>query len=875
MDQKKKKTPEFWRYAAFLIVLFGIFIWLSSGLMNLQLKQSEEYKEKADETRTKTIALRGKRGSITSADSVVLAKDVEIYNVTFQKDATANTKALYKKYTQSILDTIDIIERNGSTIDVSYVIRRKPEPKEVEEEDEFGNIIKTTYDPNPEVAVGDWEFHFGSGVSDTVLETREKQWRSNNYLTNTKKYKTAEQCLEALQTRYQFDVIEEENNIKLSEETKLKVMAIYSEMQMNIFNSQPIVISKDVPFETVIEIETRSAMLPGMGIEVGTKRVYPRSTLASQIIGYTGAIPTRDMWLELQAKGYSYNDTIGRDGIESSMEEWLTANSSLRKGYRTVERDQMSRVIREIGEATQPQDGNNVKLTLNAAYQQEAERCIARNVNEVRDTQEKKLKNESWLEANKNDIHKRKWDQYPLQLAQHGCLIVLDMEDRVLALANYPTYDLNALVQGGDAALEILQDDRNLLLNYGIHARGTPGSIFKMVTGMGALSEGLLKWDERISDMGYFTKYNKDLSTAPKCWISKNARVEHANQTIVEGLEHSCNYFFYEISSRLEEDRLYQYANLFGLTSKTDIDLPGEVHSVVGCQNTLYDKNRPVNEANQDTSLPIIVFNSIKKHLRSCGANKGIDYNDENLSKCAKRLMDMAVDNEESAWLEYMRTILMEELNMTKEMVYLQSVIGDTYNYMNDIKWGGGQTILTGIGQSVTVLTPIAVARYVCTIANGGYVYNVSLIDSVTAPDGTILTQRRPQLIRRLEHCETEPGDPYGNTNYMALIRKGMKGVVDEAGTAKKHFRNWPYQDQIAAKTGTAQVTSIDLENNAWFVCFAPYEHPEIAVVCFIPNGYSGSEASMAARDFIEWYMEQKEVRDVEIVLPTGNSLSP
>ena len=46
-------------------------------------------------------------------------------------------------------------------------------------------------------------------------------------------------------------------------------------------------------------------------------------------------------------------------------------------------------------------------------------------------------------------------------------------------------------------------------------------------------------------------------------------------------------------------------------------------------------------------------------------------------------------------------------------------------------------------------------------------------------------------------------------------------------------------------------------------------------MVCFIPNGYSGSEASMAARDFIEWYMEQKEVRDVEIVLPTGNSLSP
>ena len=102
-----------------------------------------------------------------------------------------------------------------------------------------------------------------------------------------------------------------------------------------------------------------------------------------------------------------------------------------------------------------------------------------------------------------------------------------------------------------------------------------------------------------------------------------------------------------------------------------------------------------------------------------------------------------------------------------------------------------------------------------------------------------------------------------------------MKGVVDESGTAKKYFRNWEYQDQIAAKTGTAQVTSIDLENNAWFVCFAPYDHPEIAVACFIPNGYSGSESSIAPRDFIEWYMKQKTLRGVDIVLPVGNSLAP
>ncbi len=832
MEERKKRTPEFWRFFAFVIVLFGIFIWLVSGLINLQLQEPEVYAETAEGKKTKTITLRGKRGNISSADSVILAEDELIYNVTFQKDASANSAAIYKQYTASIIETVDIIEKNGGTMAIKFNIERDPETDE-------------------------WIFNFGSGVSESVLKIRQTQWRSNNYLKESK-YPKAADCITALKKRYQI-------TDDISEELMLKIMAIYAEMQMNIFNSQPIVIAKDVRYETVIEIETRSMMLPGMSIEIGTKRVYPRSNLAAQIIGYTGAIPSRATWLTLEAKGYSYNDTIGRDGIEYSMEEWLTQNSSLRKGSKIVERDQMSRIVRTLPGGSDPKDGYNVKLTLNAAYQQVAERCIAKNVNSTRDNQERLLASDDWKEANKTDINNRNWSKFPLELAEHGCLIVLDMQCRVLAFANYPTYDLNALVQGGQEARAILQDSRNLLLNYGIHARGTPGSIFKMVTGMGALSTGVLKPTERISDNGYYTKYNKDESTAPKCWINKNSRYLHANQTIVDGLTNSCNYFFYELSSRLGEERLYRYAALFGLTSVTGIDLPGEVRSVVGCQNTLYDPQKAVNEANQDTSMPIIVFNQIKTHLKKCGESRNIVYDDDRLSVCAKRLMDMAVNCNETDWLDNMRTILMEELNMTKEMVYLQAVIGDTYNYMNDIKWGGGQTILTGIGQSVTVLTPIAVARYVCTVANGGYLYNVSLIDSISSPDGEIQSQREPTLIHRLDYAD----------EYLPMIREGMKGVVDETGTAKKYFRNWPYREQIAAKTGTAQVTKIDLENNSWFVCFAPYENPEIAVACFIPNGYSGSEASQAPRDFIEWYMEQKTLRSVDVVLPAGNSLAP
>ena len=851
------KTGMKWRYFAFVLILFAMFLYLLSGLVNLQLRQSETYAEKSESGRTKTIVLRGKRGNIVDADSVILAEDELIYNVTFYKDASESSNSDYLAYTKSIVSTLDIIERNGGKLAFDYVIERNEE-------------------------TGEWQFNFGSGVSDSVLQKRESQWRSNNYVSKLSTYPDAVSCLEQLKKRYHIVNSQEEKDARiaeagdkaanyqddyiLDEETMLKVMAVYSEMQMNVFNSQPIAIAEDVTYETVIEVETRSMTLPGMEISVGTKRVYPKQTLASQVIGYIGKIPSQSMWTTLQAKGYSYNDTIGRDGIESSMEDWLTQNSSLRQGSRVVERDNWSKVVRELS-YTEPQDGNTVKLTLKASYQQQAERAIANNVNAVRTTQEKLMTSDDWLEANKAEIATRDWEKYPMKLAEHGCLIVLDMEDRVLAMANYPTYDLNALVAAGSDAMAILSDERNLLLNYGIHARGTPGSIFKMVTGFGALASGELKPTERISDGGYYTKYNNDLNTAPKCWISKNYLWKHGNQTIVDGLSHSCNYFFYELGSRLGEERLYRYASLFGLTSRTGIDLPGEVRSVVGSQNTLYDPTKAMNEASQDTSMPIIVFNAIKKHLRTCGESRNIEYDDERLSVCAKRLMDMAVNYNESEWLDNMRTILMEELNMTKEMVYLQSVIGDTYNYMNDIKWGGGQTILTAIGQSVTVVTPIAVARYVCAVANGGYVYNVSLVDSIISPEGEILSQREPQLINQLE-------DP---NNYMDLIRQGMQGVVDESGTAGKHFKNWKYKanEVLAAKTGTAQTTDIDLENNAWFVAFAPYENPEIAVVSFIPNGYSGGEASQAARDFIEWYLDQETLRTVDYDLPSGNSLAP
>ncbi len=849
--EKKGYNPRT-RYLIFMAILAAVFIYLVNGLADLQLRSSDVYNDKKDARRTTTVVLRGSRGMITDAEAVIFARDEQIYNVTFYRDASQNSTAAYANFSKSINDTIDIIEGNGYKLSVSFVIRRNTDS---------GSELN-----------GQWEFHFGSGVSEAVLQTRESQWRSNNYLSATST-PTADVAITKLKARFRLYTDEDvgvltdtelEGRMHVTEERMLQIMAVFSEMQMNLFNSQPIVIAKDVSYETVIEIETRSMVLSGMEIAVGTKRVYPRGTLASQVIGYLGSIPSETKWAELKLKGYQYSDTIGVDGVEASMEDWLTQNNDMRQGYRVVERDRVGKVTRELS-YTEPQDGNNVKLTLIASYQQQAERALADNVATTRAVQETKLMLNSWLEANKADIAARNWTKFPLSLAERAAMMVVDMEGRVLAMANYPTFDLNALIAGGAESRAILTDTRNVLMNYNIHARGTPGSIFKMVSALGAMLEGELWPDETISDGGKFTMYTTDLSTAPKCWISANQRYKHQNQTIIQGLQNSCNYFFYTLGSRLGENRLYQYASMFGLTSKTGVDLPGEERSVVGTQNSLYDPNKAMDEVSQDTAVPIIVFNSIKKHLRNQGASRNITYDDDRLNRCVKRLMDMAVNTNQNDWLQYMRPILMEELNMTRDMVYTQAIIGDTFNYLNDIKWGGGQTIQVAIGQSITVLTPAAVARYACAIANGGTVYNLMLVDSVTSPEGEIVSQRSPTYMTVFE----------GADQYMPYIHEGMKGVVDESGTAAKYFKGWEYREQIAAKTGTAEVTTIDLENNAWFICFAPYENPEIAIVVFIPSGYSGGEASKAAREFVTWYMDQKTLRTDTAEFPAGNHITP
>lgn len=841
----RKYTGRYRTLAVLIAFLFGVLI---VQLFNLQVVGYKENLAAAENKKTKTITSQGSRGTIMDANSMTLAYDKQIYNIQFyrdpnftsdQKDENGNTVSSLSLYTKAIIDAIEIIERNGGTLNTSFSLKQ----------DEMTGLWVFTWNTNDYTA--------------SQQAARESMWRSNFYMASTTTYPQQE-LFDKLCQRYKVPDT-------LTTEEKIKVLGVWETMQNNAFLSSPITIASNVSWETVIEIEAKALTLEGISVSVSTQRVYPNGTLACHVVGYIGKIQNYDTYYaSYKDKGYSLSDLIGLDGVEKTMEDWLSPCTTQRVGKRVVEIDRYGAVSRTLS-TTEATDGNNVKLTIDSNLQRIAETALETNINTIRDEQEKLLRNDTWLDTNKGVLQgtTRDFDSSPIELAEKGAAVVIDMEGRVLALASYPPYDPNAFIVGGEAAANILLDTRNPLVNYAIGSRDTPGSIFKGVTATAGLMSGQLTMTEQISDMGRYTKY--DSTNPPRCWVNQNYLSRHADQTVKDALTHSCNYFFYEVGSRLYEktdDQLYKTAALYGLTTKTGIDLPGELQGYVGSQTTLYDKNKAISAAEQATWRPSIVFNNIRKNLVSVSATYGMTFDDDKLDRCVKRLMDMAVDYNQGDWLAQIRNILMEELDMPREMVYLQAITGDTFIMLNEIKWGGSEAIMCAVGQSITTVTPVALARYIAAIANGGKVYDLRIVDSIISPDGEVLSQSSPILASQLEGDNIE--------EYLAFIREGMKGVVEADGTATRFFSDSKYdniRENMGAKTGTAEKTQIDLENNAWMIAFAPFEEPEIAVCVYIPHGYSGAYCSITVREIIDYYMDNRLLDQDDFMAPS-NSLA-
>ena len=134
--------------------------------------------------------------------------------------------------------------------------------------------------------------------------------------------------------------------------------------------------------------------------------------------------------------------------------------------------------------------------------------------------------------------------------------------------------------------------------------------------------------------------------------------------------------------------------------------------------------------------------------------------------------------------------------------------------------------------------------KYVATLANGGTRYKMHLIDSVKSADGTVTKETEETVENVLE---------IGTENLQAVY-EGMRLVTQgDRGTLRTVFRNFPIT--VAAKSGTAEENK-NLSSHVWFVGFAPYEDPQIALTVMIPFGdVTGSPAAVTARNIIAEYM--------------------
>lgn len=854
------------RFLIFGALALALFVILFIQLVQLMLVKGDEYAAMSGALKQRVVSIPGARGSILDRNGLPLAFDEKSYNVQFYRDPTKSTETDRAYYTSVIIDTINVIEKNGGEIIDTFVIKHND---------------KTD------------EYYFDWGIEDPEnKKSREESWRINMYVSTKLDDEgnyilPPEEIYKNLRQKYQIPP-------EMGYVDARKVLSVWQESQLNSWVAyEPVTIAYNVNMQTVAEIETHKAELTGMSIEDSTVRVYPKENVAAHVIGYLGKISNEEMLEEYTAKGYNVDDLVGIEGVEKSMEAFLTGNSALRQGKETVEIDNMA-VIQNVLSSTQPTQGYNVMLTIDIPLQKVVEESLAKKIPEIHDEQvEEFIKNPDKDGDGEGDYTGLDMDK--LKFAESGAAIVLDVNSGdVLATSSYPSFDLNQFVGGiSEDDYKVLKDDpAKPLFNKAISSRATPGSIFKMVTGLGALMEGEVDRDrgttltERISCDGQYVVNEEAVKNGakaqgPSCWTKYPSN--HLNQDIILGLAHSCNYYFYTLSERLGIDLLDKWTEKFGLTSSTGIELPGEAVGQVGSQELLYDPDKPIDK--QASFLPMLVMetgqNSVVNLIKAYAEVHDTSYDEALVKETAEEIVHLLAikfdpdENDRNVLKdeygvslgEHVREILSQKLSISVKSSSMLSI--DITSVLSELQWSVTKTINTGIGQEITQVTPIAVARYVAAVVNGGTVYQTHIVDKVVGQDGTVLFDKQPQVFGTLD----------ANQKYLDAIIEGMEGVVDEQeGTAADYFKNWKYTNNIGGKTGTAQVSQVDLENNSWFVCFAPYDKddpsvkPEIVVVVFVPNGYQGGLSCYVAKDILQYYFEQKEIT-AEQTIPDAGSL--
>lgn len=169
-----------------------------------------------------------------------------------------------------------------------------------------------------------------------------------------------------------------------------------------------------------------------------------------------------------------------------------------------------------------------------------------------------------------------------------------------------------------------------------------------------------------------------------------------------------------------------------------------------------------------------------------------------------------------------------------------------------NMEWYGGNLLNAVIGQDNNMVTPIQLTNYISTLVNGGNRYATHLLKTVKSSDySSTVYEYEPRLVETLDL------DPKN----VEAVKKGMWEVAnDPESSSSVYFKDLPVE--VGAKTGSAQVAS-NVEANALFVCFAPYDDPQIAISMVVERGASGSKLAQATAEIVKYYFSAEHTMEV------------
>lgn len=484
-----KRFFEIARIAVAAAVLCISVVFAGSALMKIQVVDGAMYLEMSKSSKTATQSVSAARGQIVDSKGKSLVENRVSYNVVINSSFFPDD---YAAQNEVILRVAKLLEDDGLMwIDDIPITREAP-----------------------------YEYTLPEGSSDITRIFSKLRLAG---------YATAENCIDAL-----IDMYEISDEYTASE--KRIIAGVRYQMILTDFSSSTdYIFIKDVPIETAVKIRELNYLLSGAGVVEDAVRVYKSGSIFAHGIGYVGPIYAEE-YPALKEAGYLISDTVGKAGIERSMESVLVG----KRGQRRITVSSSGEITETITQEAVP--GSTVMLTVDSEFQEKLQNMLGEFIGSLADGTLSKV-------------------DYDFTDCSSGAIVVMDVKTgAVKGMATWPNYDINDLINDYSS---VLAAEGQPLYNRATDGLYRPGSVMKTVTATAALAEGVITPDERFSCYRHYNFLD----------IVVNCTGSHGSINVVTAIQKSCNIFFYQVVQELGLDRLIEYESAYGLGEDMELEI--------------------------------------------------------------------------------------------------------------------------------------------------------------------------------------------------------------------------------------------------------------------------------------------------------------